>query len=895
MANRSTGLMSVQNGSTMEDCSRHPELEAFEARSVRAGRIRLAIVGLSLSAVVLNWLVPGFQAVSPGLACCAVLLWLTNGIVDERDLGATHLPTSGSHTGAFNAWKWGVGVPLLFAVWSCVDDTFWIGWTLLGAATVGRGLDGCRDSRRRTSLAHSQDLLGTTCPATSPTRKRGLRVESMRSPRSRVGLVSHRAQSGLARDRSFVRWLSLLTLAVAATLLGPNGLPWIEQARGDFVLTGRWFGEVFDQTASVESAALVVLTDDAWQAVWWRSALLAGGAAGGVWWLTWQAVKQSGRCFASAEQGVLLLFTILLWWKPELGEWFVLAWAIVLAPHLADLVERGNAAHETVLGESGGSMTTNAMSEGRLSDFALADAVGGWMRTLRFSVVRLSHVVRRLALDEEALMLDVGRSRTASIVLMPVFAIVVVVTATWFVRHAGAGSVSDVECVPRVRPVGVSPLFDEKSVVSDAQLSRVFSSPSLAVSFRSGDSSSELLLEQSHWAGRENCAGEPGGVSPRTLDSQNPGADAQWHSLCECSRHIPCAVTGKMRTAHGVCLLLCGQSECHWADATRLTRLDSFAGQLGRIECPRERDLARCLATAGWRGLTADTVLQTADGGRSISTLLRQLRREFRLRTPSPEQHPCTESLLAFAFYMPDTRHWLDAEGLPVTFDMLVARVLKQESSCDAIDEREATPVRDALAELDRLWSLAVLLRIDDQQSLFSERTRSLLVDRLRLATRQLCETQRRDGSWDECWQDEAASRTAVQSESEARLLITAHTLAWWGLCPREVLPTLDVRIRAAHWLCNQFEGFVPAIHERRIVPRVEVVHHSAVVLPTVFAPAHQAALCDAAQALALWRGRTAAVAFREVQLHRKSSSTREGPADRVAVEPHRLNQPDLE
>ncbi len=38
------------------------------------------------------------------------------------------------------------------------------------------------------------------------------------------------------------------------------------------------------------------------------------------------------------------------------------------------------------------------------------------------------------------------------------------------------------------------------------------------------------------------------------------------------SRHIPCAVTGEMRTAHGVCLLLCGQSECHWADAVRLTK-----------------------------------------------------------------------------------------------------------------------------------------------------------------------------------------------------------------------------------------------------------------------------------------------------------------------------------
>ena len=812
MANRSTGLMSKQNGSAMEDRSRHRAFETFDARSVRAGRIRLALVGLSLSAVALNWLVPGFQAVSPGLTCCAALLWLTNGIVDERDLGAPRIHTGCSHTGcshtgAFNAWKLGAGVPLLFAVWSCVDHTFWIGWFLLGVAAVGRGLDGCRGSQRRASLA---------------------------------------------RDRSFVRWLSLLVLAVAATLLGPNGMPWIEQARSEFVLTGRWLGEVFDQATSVESAALAL--DHAWQAVWWRSALRAGGAAGGIWWLTWQAVKQSGRCFASAEHGVLLLFTVLFWWQPELGEWFVLVWAIVLAPHLADLVARGNLAHETVLGESGGSVITGDMSEERPSDFALADAAGGWVRTLRFSVTCLSHVVRRLARDEEALMMDVGRSRTASMVLTPVFAILIVGTATWFVRHAGAGSVCDVECVPRVRPVGVSPLFDEKSVVSDAQLSRVFSSPSLAAAFRSSDSSSGTLVELSHWTCSENGTGEPGGVSPRTLHDRIPGADA-----------------------------------------ARLNRLDSFAGQRGRVERPRGRDLARGLATAGWLGLTADTVLQTADGRRSISTLLQQLRHEFRLRTPSAEQHPAAELMLAFAFYTPDTRRWLDAEGLSVTFDMLVARVLKQESSCDAIDERQATLDRDALAELDRLWSLAVMLRIDDQQSLFSERTRSLVVDRLRLATRQLCETQHRDGSWSEDGQGKAASQTAVQSEAEARLLITARTLAWWGLCPREVLPPLDVRVQAARWLSDQFEAGDAASDERDIDPRFEVIRHRSVAVPTAVAPAHRAALFDAAQALALWRGRTTAIAFREEQLHRYSSRSSGSPADRVAVEPGRLNQPDLE
>ena len=870
MVNRSTDLRSVQDGSAVEDRSRrerfssllknvawtprpsenpletdgrgvhptvlHQAVRTSDGHSVRAGRIRLAVVGFSLAAVALNGIVPCFEAVSPGLACCAALLWLTNGIVDERDLRATRFQTDRCHAGTLNAWKWGAGVPLLFAVWSCVEGTFWIGWSLLGAAAVGRGLDWVRGSRWPTNLA---------------------------------------------RDRSFVWWLSLLGLSVAATLLGPNGMPWIEQVRGELILTGNWLGDAFGQITSVESVAFAMTMGNEWDARWWRSAFLACVAGGGVWWLTLQTVKQSGRCFASAEKLVLLLFTLLFWWKPDLGEWFVLAWAIVLAPHLADLVERWDVATETVLGEPSGvspwtlerivrgltpngthfdeperahfdeperasvrfghknndkpdasafrliiapikvsaigltppgspvallntevtePRTTRGRSTGRLSDFVLAHAAGWWGRTFRLAVARLIHVARRLARDEDPLRLDVGRSLTASTVWMPVFAIFALAAGTWFVRHAGAGPVGDSECVPRVRPVRVSPLFDEKAVVSDSQLNRVFSSSSLAESFRSGES---------------------------------------WDGLFVAPIHD-----------------------------------DSDPDQAGRGECPRGRDLARSLAAAGWLGLTTDSVLSVADGERSIGTLLQQLRNEFRLKTMRAEPHPCAESMLAFAFYLPETRPWTDADGMPVTFDILVARVLSPEATAD----------RESLTALDRLWSLAVLLRIDDQQSLLSAATRSLAVARLQVATRQLCEAQSHDGSWGEFWQDEAQSQTAVQSGSNVRLLITARTLAWWGLSPREALPPLDVRARAARWLCDQFEVTAPAQDVRGVVPNVELIPHGGHSVQIARMPVRPAALADAAMAVALWRGRTAAVAFREEQLHRSHSG--EGPTDRVAVEP---------
>ena len=116
------------------------------------------------------------------------------------------------------------------------------------------------------------------------------------------------------------------------------------------------------------------------------------------------------------------------------------------------------------------------------------------------------------------------------------------------------------------------------------------------------------------------------------------------------------------------------------------------------------------------------------------------------------------------------------------------------------------------------------------------------------------------------------------------RLLITARTLAWWGLSPREALPPLDVRARAARWLCDQFEVTAPAQDVRGVVPNVALIPHGGHSVQIARIPVRPAALADAAMAVALWRGRTAAVAFREEQLHRNSSG--EGPTDRVAVEP---------
>ena len=761
----------------------------------------------------------GFEAASPGMACCIALLWVTKGVVEDRGLKPDTFETSAhrtgervhSHTSRWDVWRRGAGVPLLFAIWSCVDASFVVGWSLLGIAAIGRGWDLIRDGRSISSVA---------C------------------------------------DRVLSRWLGLFGLAVAATFLGPNGMEWWDRARVEVVLLYEWF----DSLLRLEAVVTATTLGDDWDLVRCRSTFLASAACGGVWWLTPQILRQSHQRWASAEYLLLLLSTATHWLVPHESGWFVLAWSVVLAPHLADLSKQWADRHGwSRTNERGAFYSTDSRTSAsrqnrirsvvsRTPTFASAKwdrESSSWPNcrsclrtTWLITAARLSRLARRLFRDEKPLLFQVSHPQTAFTVLLPAFAILFVLVGTWFVGNAGAGSLGTSECFPRLRPIGVCPLYDERSVVSDAQLSRVFSHP----------------------------------IPTAELPASTPLLDA------------------------------------------------TFQDQFARDEAIRESGLAESLATAGWLGLATDTIVMTEIGKRLISSMLRQLWREFRIGATSTKQgqvtvagtrfefdqsgkreagsHPHAKSMLAFAFYLPQTREWNDADGQKVTFDRLAEQVIARVPQYDVNAD-------DVRVELERLWSLALLLRIDDQQSLLTGKTRSRVVICLQLATSQLCETQRQDGSWSEAWwlksarqstgnraatnlqsKSRATERFAALSASELRLRMTAQTLEWWALAPREALPPQDVRARAAHWLCDQLEAVVPTpslteAFDSRNRNSADGGDPPVVLANWVrpeFPVQDQAHLArgHVIRALALWRGRTPAAALREEQLRAKTTAARE-------------------
>jgi hypothetical protein len=82
--------------------------------------------------------------------------------------------------------------------------------------------------------------------------------------------------------------------------------------------------------------------------------------------------------------------------------------------------------------------------------------------------------------------------------------------------------------------------------------------------------------------------------------------------------------------------------------------------------------------------------------------------------------------------------------------------------------------------------------------------------------TRRLIASQHAEGYWSANWpgeEDDGPQAEFAQSPMGPladRILATGHALEWWAFAPPEVLPPLEVRIRAAGWLVKTIDDLTP-------------------------------------------------------------------------------------
>lgn len=221
-------------------------------------------------------------------------------------------------------------------------------------------------------------------------------------------------------------------------------------------------------------------------------------------------------------------------------------------------------------------------------------------------------------------------------------------------------------------------------------------------------------------------------------------------------------------------------------------------------------------------GTPLDYPVQTAKGPSTFRALVEQALRDFSLNQVEYEW-----AALTFALYMPAPSAWTTSEGQRISFDTIARRIM-----------RERLP-RGVCFGNHRLFSLCVLLRIDEQQPILSPEVRRASIDWLKQATAMLVWTQNAEGYWGEDWaRREGEPAEAADSSGNAvtdRILATGHALEWWAIAPEECLPPRGILLRAGQWLVRTIDQLTPKETQDRFTY-----------------------LSHAGRALALWRGKTA-------------------------------------
>lgn len=196
------------------------------------------------------------------------------------------------------------------------------------------------------------------------------------------------------------------------------------------------------------------------------------------------------------------------------------------------------------------------------------------------------------------------------------------------------------------------------------------------------------------------------------------------------------------------------------------------------------------LATLAEIGLRLDDQVKTAGGNASIEDLMESAVGRFRLNQAEYEW-----TALACALYAQDLDGWVTDEGQVMNLDLIARRIIRE------------TPNKGVCYGNHRLFTLAMLLRIDDETKWFSPKGRAVVVSHLREMTACLMQSQSTEGYWDSNWPNLDQPVDEKQQPRARRLLATGHALEWWAMAPKELLPPRETIVRAAQWLVREVDS----------------------------------------------------------------------------------------
>jgi hypothetical protein len=255
--------------------------------------------------------------------------------------------------------------------------------------------------------------------------------------------------------------------------------------------------------------------------------------------------------------------------------------------------------------------------------------------------------------------------------------------------------------------------------------------------------------------------------------------------------------------------LKCHPSRTHYdllfyVDADGFVRSrSSKTSSLSSIQA-QESHYDQAMATFGQLGLSLDQSIRVQ--GRTLSTTLSEpfntILQRFELGADEPEW-----TILSIAYYLPPAKSWTNRWGTSFSMDDLAAELLKRpygQGTCSGTHT---------------LFTICTLLRVDENHSILTNKSRQAITDRLRDVKRRLEEYQLPNGAWSDTWATNGypvgpRDYNDYPSYCERLRVVTGHHLEWIAIAPLELRPSEQCLLRALNW-CFEDLRMLPSIDER--------------------------------------------------------------------------------
>lgn len=192
------------------------------------------------------------------------------------------------------------------------------------------------------------------------------------------------------------------------------------------------------------------------------------------------------------------------------------------------------------------------------------------------------------------------------------------------------------------------------------------------------------------------------------------------------------------------------------------------------------------LACCTEAGATLDTPIYTP-GRRNwtLGNVLQQSMRDFRL-----DERETEWTAMGFALWIAPEHEWVGGDGRHYSFSLLSERLMRGEKQIGVCSGTH------------RVYSLMLLVQLDDEHDILSDEARSVILDYLRAVRDAIMASQFPDGHWPSNWPDGAdAVANPVDDELYRKVIATGHHLEWLSIAPQELHPPEEQIRKAMQWV----------------------------------------------------------------------------------------------